>query len=128
MAAAVYGLALGAIAFWPTHVDQGVSVFDTAPGRWLLARGLTYEPTYDALEVSSNVAMFVPLGVLAMMVSRRMTWPRAVLVALVVSGAIELVQAIARPGRTADPQDVIANAAGAALGAGIVLLVRRARR
>jgi VanZ family protein len=51
----------------------------------------------------------------------------AVLLGLAVSSAIEILQDVARPGRTASWADVAANTAGAALGGALVVLWRARR-
>ncbi len=117
----IYGVALLAIGLWPTHVDRNVDVLDSPPARWLQDRGISPDGAYALIEMSANVALFLPLGVLAMMLFPRLTWTRTVLTALLVSGLIELLQALARPGRTANATDVLANALGAAMGAALVL-------
>ena len=72
------------------------------------------------MEFGANVVLFVPLGLLAMVWSPRSCWVHAVAGGLVLSSAIELVQAIARPDRTASWVDVLANTIGAGLGAAAV--------
>ena len=81
------------------------------------------------LEVTANVLMFVPLGLL-LASSRRMARPwLAVAAGLTFSAAIETTQ-ILLPGRFPTVQDVVANTAGAAIGAALVVGHRawRARR
>lgn len=70
-----------------------------------------------------NVALFVPLAALVMIVTR-WSWWRVVLAAALGSGAIELVQWawLTREGGWAD---VGANTLGAAIGAAAVSLLRR---
>jgi hypothetical protein len=81
------------------------------------------------LEFGANVAMFVPVGALVTLLFSR-AWI-GVLAALAMSACAELAQ-ILLPGRMASPRDVLANVAGAAIGAGCVALfrsgVRRAAR
>ena len=80
----------------------------------------------DHYGVALNVLLFVPLGIVLALLTRRPWW-WAVLPAFVVSGAIELVQ-----GRWLDRvgswSDVVANTLGALLGAAAVSLLARARR
>lgn len=125
---ALYATALAVVALWPTHVDSGYDVVDTFVGRWLLDRGLTVVEAYRLIEFWANVALYVPLGVLAMMLSARSRWWQAVTLAVVVSGAFEVLQAVARPGRTASVDDVVANTLGAAVGAAAAVAVRAFRR
>ncbi|MEV7398062.1 VanZ family protein [Aeromicrobium sp. NPDC092404] len=129
LAAAVYGGALLLVAAWPTHVDEDVPVLDAPPSRWLVGQGLSAERTYWLIEWAANVGLFVPFGVLGMLAVKRATWIRVTAAALVVSGGIEVLQAVARPGRTADASDVAANVLGAAVGAlGVTTWRRSARR
>ena len=70
-----------------------------------------------------NVLLFVPLGVLGALV--RPQWPlsRWVVLGVVLSGALEAVQAT-MPGRDASLVDVLANAAGLVVGAAAVFVTR----
>jgi VanZ family protein len=70
--------------------------------------------------------MFVPFGVLALTAYRWMRVWSATLAGLVTSGIIEGVQ-LFLPTRFATVSDVVANTAGALLGAVLVAAVRRAR-
>jgi glycopeptide antibiotics resistance protein len=125
--AGIYGAALLLVGLWPTHVDRNIDVVGTAPVQWMIrAFDLSTTEAYNAVEVAANVALFVPLGALAMVWLSR--WPRAVLLGFVASAAVEILQELARPGRTASWGDVVANTSGAGLGAAAVLVWRlRAR-
>ena len=70
-----------------------------------------------------NVLLFVPLGVLGALVRPRWSLVRWVVVGVVLSGALETVQAT-MPGRDASYVDVLANAAGVVVGAAAVLVTR----
>ncbi|MFS0866267.1 VanZ family protein [Microbacterium sp. 179-B 1A2 NHS] len=77
------------------------------------------------VEFGGNIVMFVPLGLL-LTLAFRVPW-RGVALAVVLSVAAELVQLLL-PARMPSIRDVIANALGALLGAGIAwLLIRRSR-
>lgn len=112
-----YAVLLAAIAFWPTPVDAGAA-------RMLRAlAGAVPWATHARVEFAANIVLFLPFGVLLGVILRR---PAAVLLtALAISGGIELVQALVLSGRTATLHDVLANVAGAALGALVVTEVRR---
>jgi glycopeptide antibiotics resistance protein len=81
-------------------------------------------PFQDILEDPAglilNVALFVPLGVLAPLLLRTWRWWQTALVGLAVSAAVEILQFVGditiNPGRVADTDDLIANLAGAVLG------------
>ena len=128
LAASVYGVALLLIAAWPTHVDAHFDVLKTAPASWLIERGFPSDKTYELIEASANVLLFIPLGVLLMLGTLRMTWLRAAAVGLVLSAGIEILQAVALPDRTANAGDVVANTLGATVGALGVVIWRWLRR
>jgi hypothetical protein len=77
------------------------------------------------VEFAANVALFVPVGLLVTLVTRRL-WLGVVL-ALVLSAGAELVQELL-PGRTASLRDVLANTLGAAIGAAVAAIAVRAAR
>lgn len=77
------------------------------------------------VEFAGNIALFLPLGFLLSVVWRR-PWV-GVVVAVVVSIAAEVVQ-LALPARTASLRDVVANVAGAVIGATVAWLLLRRRR
>ena len=87
-------------------------------------RGLLIGVGYDDIEFLANIGMFVPLGVLAILV-KRAWWVLPLGTAL--SGFVELYQALLLPGRVGEWRDVLSNSIGFVVGAGIVLLVRALR-
>ncbi|NYF15388.1 hypothetical protein HDC37_000200 [Microbacterium sp. AK009] len=116
-----YGLALLAIAFWPTPVDRGAGPLLRAITRafpWL---------TYDAIEFTANILLFVPLGILLAVIlraERPLLLPVILATTLLVEGGQLLL-----PERTATLRDVLANTLGGLIGWGIVeLRGRRGRR
>lgn len=89
---------------------------------------------YGDAERLLNTAMFVPLGATVALLLRTRFWPLAVLAGSALSAAVEYAQA-AIPGRVPDPEDVLWNTVGAAIGVAVVTiarlaaaLVRRARQ
>lgn len=115
-----YAVALALIAFWPVPVDSGARPFlraITAALPWL---------TYDVIEFSANVLLFVPLGaLLALVIPRRrmLVLPVALLSTII----IETGQALLLAARTPSLRDIIANFSGAALGLLVVWLLERRR-
>lgn len=71
---------------------------------------------FTRLEVLANIAVFVPVGVLAFLLVPRRTWPLSLFVGPAVSVAIETAQYVALPHRAATVGDVLANSTGATLG------------
>lgn len=113
-----YGAALAVIAFWPVPVDREASDLLRA-----LARAVPLL-TYDTVEFTSNVLLFVPLGILlalAMPRHRLLVVPIAVVVTLL----MEAGQALFLAERTPSLRDVVANTLGAAVGLVIVVAVER---
>ena len=80
--------------------------------------------TYDRTEFLANIAMFVPVGMIAAMWLPRRWWLLAAVVAVGLSAGIEVAQAVYLPYRVADPRDVLSNGMGGLLGATVVGLVR----
>ncbi|TQK18503.1 VanZ like protein [Microbacterium sp. SLBN-154] len=115
-----YGLALLVIAFWPTPVDRGAGPLLRA-----LTRALPWL-TYDVIEFSANILLFVPLGVLLagiLRAERPLMLPVILATTLVVEGGQLLL-----PERTATLRDVVANTLGGLVGWGIVIVLERRRR
>lgn len=112
------------ITMWPAPATTDAPEWAQAVLRLLHDAGVPM--SFWALEALANVLMFVPFGVLGMLLSRRPAW----LVVLAGAGfttAIELTQLLV-PGRVATLQDVVMNTAGAAVGSVSVLAWRAARR
>jgi glycopeptide antibiotics resistance protein len=103
----------------------GTGVPNLIPG-WTISQQLT-EPDHPlgVFNVVGNVAVFVPLGWLLALVTRR----RRILVAAIagfgLSAVIEVLQSFT--GRISDVDDLILNGCGAVLGACVALLILAAR-
>jgi glycopeptide antibiotics resistance protein len=80
--------------------------------------------TYDRAEFFANIAMFVPVGMIAAMWFPRRWWPLAAVLAVGLSVGIEWTQHVALPTRVSDPQDVLANGTGGVAGALLIGIVR----
>jgi len=91
--------------------------------RWFAAHPSTAWITFDRVEFAANVAMFVPLGVLAVLWFGVRAWWSAILIGALVSGAIESAQAALLSTRVADIRDIVANTAGATIGMLLMLLL-----
>ena len=88
---------------------------------------LTSWITYDLVESSANVAMFVPIGLLFLLLLGARYWWLAVLIGVALTCAIEFTQ-LFLPGRYSDPRDILMNSLGALVGVvvGLLLSPRRA--
>lgn len=85
--------------------------------------------TYDGVEFSANIAMFLPIGLFFLLLFGRKRWWLAIMVPFLMTLGIETAQ-IWIPGRVSDVRDVISNTTGAIVGVlvGLVITAPRARR
>ena len=85
---------------------------------------------FCSYNAKGNVLLFVPLGILLPLVSTRLRFWRALLIALALSSSIEVIQFASRTWgsyRLADVNDVILNGLGAGLGLALMALLRVGR-
>ena len=78
-------------------------------------------------EMAFNVALFVPVGLLAALLIPRRRWPLALVAGFAFTTLIELVQ-VPELDRVSDPRDLVMNTSGAVLGVLLVLVARMVRR
>jgi glycopeptide antibiotics resistance protein len=78
-------------------------------------------------EMAFNVALFIPVGMLAALLIPRRRWPLALVAGFAFTALIELVQ-VPEPDRISDPRDLVMNTCGAVLGVVLVLVARMVRR
>lgn len=117
VAASVYFAALMALTFLPL----GLGPSDYEKPWWIWINVVPFQDIVDdPVGLTLNVALFVPLGLLAPVLLRTSTWLRAALLGLLVSGTIEIVQFIGDVtvglGRVADIDDLITNVLGTVIG------------
>lgn len=124
-----YFASLAAILLWPSPVDRPIdgALMDTIS--WLAARGLPeWLISYQTVEFVANIALFVPFGaILALRLPRRRWW-LAVVIAAVVSAAVELAQGLLLSERVPAASDIAANTAGALLGCLVIMWIWALRR
>lgn len=89
--------------------------------RWAARHSTVDWITFDVLERGANVALFVPIGVLFLLLAGRRFWWAALLAGVGMSVAIEAAQGMWLSSRVADPGDVLTNGIGTAVG--IVLAI-----
>lgn len=117
VAATVYFAALISLTFLPLSLGPS----EHEKPWWIWISLMPFQDLVDdPIGLTLNVALFVPLGVLAPLLLRTSTLLRTALVGLVVSGTIEVVQFIGditiSPGRVADIDDLITNVLGTVVG------------
>ncbi|MEV8370921.1 VanZ family protein [Microbacterium sp. NPDC064584] len=118
----LYATLIAVIVLSPNRVDgDGMGVYRILYG--LYGWGLPRWITYQTVEVSANVIVMVPFGMLMALLLPRRLWWVAVIVCSAVSLSAEVVQALL-PGRMPSASDWIANTAGGLAGAGIAVLFR----
>jgi glycopeptide antibiotics resistance protein len=121
-----------AVLGWLTLTPQASTIDSNL--LWRLAERLQRLPgldwvTFLHLEFAANVALFVPFGVLGVLLLGRSRWWLAIILGLVATVAIELAQqGIA--GRVSDPRDLVANGLGTIVGVllALIMTVGDARR
>lgn len=85
---------------------------------WLASHGLPAAITTRArVEFVLNAAMFTPAAFLAAMTFPRHHWANWVVYGFIGSSAVELLQGLLLPPRSAQFEDVVANTLGALVGA-----------
>jgi hypothetical protein len=118
---ALYLAGLAFVGFWPVPVDRDAGdLLDalTVAVPWL---------TYERIETAANVLLFVPFGFLLAATLRGRVIVSFAL-AVLVSIAIEVGQAVYLVERTPTVVDVLANSAGAAVGIAAAVAMRRFTR
>ncbi|WP_233245463.1 VanZ family protein [Salinibacterium hongtaonis] len=78
--------------------------------------------TYDRIEFAANVLMFIPIGLLFVLLFGRRQWWFAILVSVLVTVGIEFAQLFLND-RVTDIRDLISNASGAVVGVVLALLL-----
>ncbi|MCU1444472.1 MAG: VanZ family protein [Cryobacterium sp.] len=121
--AAGYVVALCLIAFWPTPVDRGAAGTISGLLARLHAHGVPDWVTYQLVEFTANIALFLPVGLLGVVLVGANQWWWAVVAGFTVSSLIELSQLMFLPGRFPTAADVVANTTGAVFGALLAVLL-----
>ena len=119
---------LAFVAFWPSPIDQPVQGDLAQVLRFLHAHGVPRWFNYKFVEAAANVALFVPLGIVASQAFPDRSWWRVGAFGLLVSGCMELGQLLFLDDRFATPQDLVTNTSGAVIGAIVARIVTRRLR
>ena len=116
---------VGWITLGPQPLDErGVGILRGVL-RVLARSDLTRWITYGVVEFTANIAMFVPVGLLFLLLAGRRHWWLALAGGVALTCAIEFTQ-LFLPGRFSDVRDILANSLGALLGVIVGLMLRRA--
>jgi glycopeptide antibiotics resistance protein len=121
--AAGYLVALALIALWPTPVDRGASGTITRVLARLHAYGVPDWVNYALIEYTANIALFLPVGLLGVVLIGANRWWLAVAAGFALSCIIEASQLVFRPSRVATMLDIMANTTGTVLGALLAVLL-----
>jgi glycopeptide antibiotics resistance protein len=79
--------------------------------------------TYGVAEFAANIVLFVPLGVLLVLLLGRRRWLAVIVAGLLASCWIELAQGIWIGDRVADSRDLVSNTLGTAIGVVLAMML-----
>ncbi len=101
-------------------LDQGIIDWDYLRSPEIGPSGFIYGVTrYSFRNLFGNIALFIPLGLLYPLTSRRDTFVSVMLKILITTGLIEIIQYLLIAGRSADIDDIILNTLGGLIGYGL---------
>ena len=122
--AILYAIVLLLIAFWPTPVDRPASDFIDRVVGWFARHGLDVV-TYGVIEAGANVLLFIPAGLLLVVLLGLPWWWLSILGGVAASVVIELGQYLFLDERFATSNDIYANTIGTVIGTliGVIALL-----
>lgn len=82
--------------------------------------------TYNGLEFTANVIMFLPFGVFFVLLLGRRQWWLAIVLGVALTVSIEFAQQYI-PNRVSDPRDILSNSIGATVGTLVALMLTAAK-
>ncbi len=80
---------------------------------------------YDTIECTANIALFIPVGLLVVVLAGARRWWLGPVIGALVSAMIELGQLVFLPERFGTVSDILANSLGAVFGTVLALIVLR---
>lgn len=105
------------IAYWPTPVDRPFQDQLSSVLNLLHAHGIPAWFDSRFVEAAANVALFLPLGLIAALAFPDKRWWQIGALGLLMSGCIELGQYLFLHDRFASATDIMTNTSGAVVGA-----------
>jgi glycopeptide antibiotics resistance protein len=123
--ALIYFAALAWTTLTPAPFGGARTALMAQAARILRRNAPTSWVTQNGLEFASNVVLFIPLGLLLVLMLGRRHWFGVLFVGLITSCWIELAQSVWLPMREADPRYIAAHVAGTTLGIVIAILGSR---
>lgn len=123
--ALVYAAVLATLLLWP----HGPALWRMNVDLYLFFLHLGVPPsvTPEHYAAALNVLIFIPVTLVSMLLVGRGRWWHWALAGAALSVVVELTQSLL-PARDMDIVDIVANATGAVIGAGLGALVRRLSR
>ncbi|WP_082924565.1 VanZ family protein [Paenarthrobacter nicotinovorans] len=119
---AAYLLVLAVVGFWPTPVDKPVAGTIGSVLGFLHHHGVPEWFGYHFLEMTANIGLFVPFGILVAMAIPEKGWWYAGGLGALTSLSVEAGQLIFITARFSSPIDLVTNSLGAVIGVAIVRL------
>lgn len=119
---------LALIAFWPSPVDAPVRGQLSDILQFLQRHGIAAWFTYQIVEATANVVLFLPVGFMASLAYPEKRWWQIMALGLVMSSSIELGQLLFLHNRFASPSDLVTNTGGAVIGCLLALLALKRLR
>ncbi len=90
---------------------------------WFANHNATSWITFSVIERLANVALFVPVGALFLLLFGHRFWYLAILFSIGLSVAIETIQGLWLATRVADPIDVVTNGTGSVIGVALAAML-----
>jgi len=111
-----YLVGLAFVGFWPAPVDKPISHTLTAALKYLHGLGMPGWLDYHFVEASANVAMFIPLGIVAAKALPNKPWWQLAAIGLMASVCMELGQLLFFTARFSSLTDIVTNTFGGVVG------------
>lgn len=89
---------------------------------FLQRQELTSWITYDGIEFAANILMFIPIGLMFVLLLGRRRWWLAIALSVIMTFGIEGVQHFLAD-RVSDPRDLLANSIGGVIGVFVALIL-----